>query len=228
MSFPFSPTRVAATSLVTALGTALISTALTGCALMPGSPGDGSTPLPTVTSAPSAKTTTTPAVTDAQMVQWLDTAPVPALCNAPAGTLKAGRLPALTGREVGLPWITEPRGRLKQDLIALGTFGPGSATLIATSLWCTGGTSSTEQLAIYQSAGTRLQLVTTVDLGAATRANAHVIKITADDNRLDVLWGTPAQGEASSETGVWSRASFVVVGRIITESGLQSSADAPQ
>ncbi|ROQ41142.1 hypothetical protein EDF46_0513 [Frondihabitans sp. PhB188] len=226
MSFPISPMRTATASVVVAL-----CVALTGCALIPGAPGGGSTPLPTVTSAPSTKAKTSPAVTDAQMVQWLDSAPVPTLCTAPAGTLEAGRLPAFTGQagqEVGLPWVTDARGRLKQDLIALGTFGPGSATLIATPLWCTGGTSSTEQLAIYQSAGTSLKLVTTFDLGAAKQANAHVIKITADDGRLEVLWGTPAIDQDSSDTGLWSRASFVVVGSIITESGLQSSASVPQ
>lgn len=223
MPLPSRPTR--ALLAAAALG---LTAVLAGCAF-PGSSTSPPSALPTVTSAPTMAARAAP-VTDAQLAQRLDSAPVPSLCTAPAGTLENGTLPAFAGQagqRVGLPWIMDARGRLKQDLFAIGTFGPGTDRLIATGLWCTGGTTSTEYLAIYRSAGSALKLVGTYDLGALRQTSAHLLKVTPDAGRLEVLWGTPGTGQAAGDTGVWSRASFVVVGSTITQSGLASSADAP-
>lgn len=186
------------------------------------SPGSSpaTSPSPEAAATPEAQTTPSPRATAVaeptydQLLTMLDSAPVPALCHLPAGTLVEGRLPVPAGSRGALnwAWIDSDLGYTRAALTAVGHFSEDDdATYVVASVWCTGGTSSTEYLLAYRSYdGKTLTLVSSFDLAFYTKFTAHASYLTAGPSSFVAEWASPGRLEGSSGLLMAERAVFTI------------------
>ncbi|RKR74008.1 hypothetical protein [Frondihabitans australicus] len=193
----------------------LLATTLAGCTA--GATTAQPTTTVTVTQTPSPSATL-----DVQSA--LESAPVPALCQHPAGTLQGGTLPGQA----------ESTGYVKLSSIADTGEGPyfaeGSITgvdgeAVAASITCNaGGVPWPDVIVLYAVDDGSLKLEGSYSLGTPTKAESAVTQsVSVTGGSAVVSWTGPGANQPAADGSLLQKASFTVADGRVVMSGYTSS-----
>ena len=156
-------------------------------------------------------------------------APVPASCNHPAGTLVNGRLPGIApfSGHMQLAWLDDPSSQ--PNRLAFGDLNADGGEDAAAVLDCTAGMGAWPQIIAFYTAGPKLLgsvNLSTINLPGHVPAQSDFVnKVRFDHGGIDVTWKTQQDGDPVAIPTLAYSATLRWNGRSIVSSNLTATTE---